>query len=300
MSAEALSGIPLRFVKYYEKASTVLGGDQIAEALASRGLDARSIAAEALGGERGALLVFVKTSRLDHLVGARRRGCRAVIDVHDTVVFKGRIKNALLYDGAIFRNRRQLEDFGRRRWVSRVIPFQGDPRFGPHAVPEGEFRAAYLGDRRSMRLFGRLPGVEFVEDDFFARAREYNCHLSVREPGREELYKPGAKIAVAAACRAVLVTTRDVAAVERLGAEYPFYCEAEEASIVAALERARAAVGGPEWEAARSRLEVVRERTTLDRVADDYVELFSALARRSGDLGRGSRGARIGVREGQP
>lgn len=268
---------PIRFVKYYEKASTVLGGDQIAEELARRGLDARSVPVAQAAAARDSILVFVKTSRLDHLLGARRRRNLTVLDVQDTPVFKRRLKNGWLYDGAIFRNRRQVADLARRGWCSEVIPLQWDPRYRPNQVPDGEFRAVYLGDRRSLAYFDELPGVDCVEADFFDRAPAYNCQLSVRQPGREFLYKPGVKVSTAAACRAVLVTTPDVTAVELLGEDYPFYCDPDRDSIVAALERARRALGGPLWRAALERLETIRERTRVERIADDHLAFFERL-----------------------
>lgn len=278
---------PIRFVKYYDKASTVLGGDQIAAELARRGFDARSIPVTELAGVRDSIVVFVKTSRLDHLLGARRRGNRTVLDVQDTPVFKRRLKNAWLYDGAIFRNRRQVEDLARRSWCSEVIPLQWDPRYRPNDVPAGEFRAVYLGDRRSLAFFDELPGVECLENDLFARAPAFNCQLSVRQPGREFLYKPGVKVSTAAACRAALVTTADVTAVELLGEDYPFYCGSDRDSVVAALERARSALGGPLWRAALARLEAVRERTRLERIVDDHLAYFARLeAGPESDTGR--------------
>jgi hypothetical protein len=274
---ETATARPIRFVKYFDKASTALGADQMAEALAARGLDARSIPASEVARERGSRLVFVKTSRLDHLIAARLRGCRALLDVQDTPVFKRRLKNAALYEGAIFKNRRQKTDFDRRGWRSRVIHHQWDPRYRPHRVPDGEVRVAYLGDPRSLSCFGRLPGVTFVETDLFERAPEFNVHLSVREPGREFLYKPGAKVSTAAACRAVLVTTRDESALELLGGEYPFYCEPGAAAVAAALERVRAAAGGPEWRRALAALDRVREATLIDRIAGRYLDYFAEL-----------------------
>lgn len=268
---------PIRFVKYYDKASTVLGADQMAAALAARGLDARSIPAAELGRERGSRLIFVKTSRLDHLLAARLRGCRAILDVHDTPVFKRRLKNAALYEGAIFKNRRQRADLDRRGWRSRVIHHQWDPRYAPHRVPDGEVRIAYLGDPRSLADFGRLPGVAFVEDDLFVRALEFNVHLSVRQPGREFLYKPGAKVSTAAACGAVLVTTRDESALEILGEAYPFYCEPGPDAVVAALERVRGAAGGGEWRRALEILAGVREATRIERVAERTLDYLAEL-----------------------
>jgi len=49
-----------------------------------------------LGEVPPGILVLIKTSRLDHLLRAKARGHRLVLDVQDTVVFKRRIKNKWL------------------------------------------------------------------------------------------------------------------------------------------------------------------------------------------------------------
>ena len=279
--------VPVAFVKYYEKGSTVLGADQIAEGLRGRGWDARSIPVRKLRALRHGIAVFIKTSRLDHLLLARARGNRLVLDVQDTVVFKRRIKNRWLFDALIFKNRRQLADFGRRRRhgrLDRVIYHQWDPRYAPNQAPEDRLTLGYLGDPRSLELWGRLPGVECVEDGFFDQAARFNCHLSIRRPGRELLYKPNCKVSTAAACEANLITTRDESTLELLGEDYPFYCDPEPESILAAIERARAGFGSAEWHAGLEQMRAVRELTRLDRVLDEYELLLRELA--NGGAGR--------------
>ena len=127
--------VPVAFVKYYEKGSTIMGADQIAEGLQARGWNARSIPVRELRGVRDGILVFIKTSRLDHLLLARARGNRLVLDVQDTVVFKRRVKNRWIFDALILKNRRQLDDFGRPGRLDRVIYHQWDPRYSPHQAP---------------------------------------------------------------------------------------------------------------------------------------------------------------------
>ena len=85
------------FVKYYDKGSTVMGADQVSEALRARGIESRSVYPTDLKEVRDAILVFIKTSKLPDLLGARTRGNRLVLDVQDTVVFKRWIKNRWLY-----------------------------------------------------------------------------------------------------------------------------------------------------------------------------------------------------------
>jgi hypothetical protein len=270
---------PVAFVKYYEKGSTVMGADQIAAALRERGWDARSVPVAGVAGVPPGILVLIKTSRLDHLLRWKARGHRLVLDVQDTVVFKRHIKNKWLYDALIFKSGRQLADFGRKGKADRVIYHQWDPRYAANQAPRDRMALGYLGLPRSLAVWGELPGVEYVSGDaMFTEAHRFNCHLSIREPGREFLYKPNCKVSTAAACEANLITTRDLTTVELLGEDYPFYCEPERESILAAIARAQGAFGSPEWERGLERMRAVRERTCMDRVIDDYEALFHQLA----------------------
>ncbi len=270
--------LPITFIKYYEKGSTIMGADQIAAGLRDRGWDARSLPVRELAGLQGGILIFIKTSRLDHLLRARARGNRLVLDVQDTVCFKRRIKNRWLFDALILKNRRQLEDFGRPDRADCLIYHQWDPRYSVHQAPRDRLSIGYLGLSRSLALWGRLPGVEYVDHGYFEAAARFNCHLSIREPGREFLYKPNCKVSTAAACDANLITTRDASTVELLGEDYPFYCEPERGSILAAIERARAAFGTAEWQRGLERMRQVRELTSMPRVLDGYEALLRRLA----------------------
>ncbi len=285
--------VPIAFVKYYDKGSTVMGAHQIAEGLFARGWNARAVYARDLRQLHGGLAVFIKTSRLDHLLAARAHGNRLVLDVQDTVVFKRRIKNRWLYDALILKNRRQLADFGRPGRPDRLIYHQWDPRYTVNRAPRDRLSIAYLGLQRSFELWGRLPGVECIDDGYMEAAKGFNCHLSIRRPGREFLYKPNCKVSTAAACDAALISTRDLTTVELLGEDYPFYCDPEPQSILTAIERARAAFGSHEWHRALERVRAVRESTSLARVLDEYEGLFRSLlppaARRAGRAGRAGR-----------
>lgn len=269
---------PIYFVKYYDKGSTLMGGDQISEALRERGAQSWSVYPRDVAEVRGAILVFIKTSRLPDLLRARRNGNRAVLDVQDTVVFKRWIKNRWLFDGAIFKNRRQLADFNRPNWNSRVIYHQWDPRYQPNLAGERELRVAYLGSQRSLpEGWPEIPSVP-CRQDWFQAGLEFNCHVSIREPGRDFLYKPNCKVSTAAACGANLVTTRDESALEMLGEDYPFYAEPTLEGILAGIDRARSAFGGPDWKRGLERMREVRERTSIERVADDYLDYFRQLS----------------------
>jgi hypothetical protein len=268
------------FVKYYDKGSTVMAADQISEALRARGVESWSVYPRDLKDVRDSILVFIKTSKLPDLLAARiggHRRNRLVLDVQDTVVFKRWIKNRWLYHGFIFKNQRQVRDFAVPGALNRIIYHQWDPRYAPNTLGDRELRIAYLGLSRSLSLWGQLPGVDYFDTDYFRRGLEYNCHLSVREPGREFLYKPNCKVSTAAACEANLITTRDESTVELLGPDYPYYAEPERESLIATIDKARSTFRGPEWKRGLELLRKVRERTSMDRVIDDYLSFFNEL-----------------------
>lgn len=267
------------FVKYWDKGSTAIGADQMAPALERLGVEARSVYASALPGIRDSVLVFIKRADLGHLLATGARGNLRVLDTQDTPVFRHWISHWMFYDGVIFRNRRQLQDLSPRGALCRTIYQHWDPRYASHRNGATSLRVGYLGIPRSIDLWGRVPGVEFVGPDaWFEGYRHFNAHLSVRRTPRERLYKPNAKVSTAAACEAVLVTTRDCASLELLGEDYPFYLEGSELpDILEGLEKARALFGGPEWHDALERLRALKDQLAIDRVARRYLEMFREL-----------------------
>lgn len=270
--------IPIRFVKYYDKGSTDMGAHHIADALVRRNWDARAIYPREIRKVRDGILIFIKTSRIDHLLLARKLGNRTVLDVQDTVVFKRWIKNRWAFDSLLLKSRRQLADYGREGKLDRVIYHHCDERYRPNSAPRDRLRLGYLGLPRSYELWGSIPNVECVADDWFNAASRFNCHLSIRRPGREFLYKPNCKVSTAAICEANLITTRDVTTVELLGEDYPYYCEPTRASILAAIDKAQATLGTSEWDRGLERMRTVRALTSLDRVVSEYEALFRDLA----------------------
>ncbi|HTQ81542.1 MAG TPA: hypothetical protein VMM92_16210 [Thermoanaerobaculia bacterium] len=275
---------PVFFVKYYDKGSTVMGADQMSAALAAQGVDARSVHVPEIASIRGAILVFIKTSRWLDLWKARRRGNTLLLDVQDTICFKRRIKNVHLFDGLIFKSRKALADFATDRSEPAVLYHQWDPRYSFHQAGLSQLKVAYLGHRRSLKRWNELPGITCIDedalraagcyDDLFRAALPFNCHFSIREERREFLYKPNAKVSTAAACNVNLVTTPDEISVELLGEDYPYYTDVDPPSIARALEKARETLGGPVWQQGLARMAEVRERTRIERIARDYIDYF--------------------------
>jgi hypothetical protein len=272
------------FVKYYDKGSTDIAGHQVSDALSQIGVESAVIRDADLADVSDAILVFIKTSRWHHLVAARRRRNKLVLDVQDTLAFKRRIKNAWAYDGVIFRNARALKDFGSPKRLDRVIRQHWDLRYQPNDVQRRELRIGYFGLERSLRLWRRIPGVDYFSpggdrfpDDYFRHAAGYNCHVSIRQSGRESLYKPNNKVSTAAACEANLVTTADESAVELLGADYPYFTEPDLPSVLSAIQKVHDTFGSTTWTAALDRMRLVKEKTSIGRIRDETIRYFNEL-----------------------
>jgi hypothetical protein len=266
------------FVKYNDRASSVQGGDHIAEALRARGHDAWTVSPSQVRDVRDAILVFIKTSRWWHLERARRNRNRTVLDIQDTLVFHRRIKNRSLFDGIIWRNRRQFEDFGQAGQANRILYHHWDPRYTANRLDGSRLAIGYLGVAESFPLWGKVPGVDCFDDDYFRQAVGYNCHISVRPPGRHHLYKPNCKVSTAAACEANLITTRDKSSEELLGDDYPYYVDSPAmADVLRGVEKARTTFGGPLWREGLARMAQVREKTSIERETDGYIDFFREL-----------------------
>jgi hypothetical protein len=261
---------PIGFVKYYERASTILGADQMAAAFRARGWRAHSLWRHEIDRVQDGVLVFIKTTRIMDLLAARSRRNRIVVDVQDTLAFKRRIKNAALVHACLYRNARQMKDYGSAKRPDRLIYQHWDPRYVPNTVGRGRLRAGYLGSPRSFPLWGKVPDVAYIASDFFEGSRTINCHVSVRPPGREFFYKPNCKVSTAAACGAVLITTRDASSLELLGEGYPFYCGGDVGSVSDCIARATDSLGTVTWSHAEERLRTVRARTSIEMVTSEY------------------------------
>lgn len=150
-----------------------------------------------------------------------------------------------------------------------LVPHNWDDRIEGEA-PQDEFRAGYIG--LPMNLHEAIP-AEIVGDLEVMREAlpRFNCHVAEHYGARSMLFKPATKVASAAAVGANIVTHRSAAAMELLGEDYPFFADG---TLTEGLERARAAFGGPEWERGLQIMRRVKERTSLQAVADLYREFL--------------------------
>lgn len=270
---------PVFFVHSGSEADTPARLSALAAAMSARGSRSEVVPAARAGTVRGATMIFSGDFGALPLWRARTSGNATLVDVRGTRASPSLPGAARLVDGAIFRSKAQQKALDRPRWTSRVIYDEPEPGLAPHTVAAGVFRVACFGASAAGEHFGKLRGVAFIDSHPLRHASQFNCHLSLRPPGEEELLSAGGEVANAAACEAVLVTMRDAAAMELLGDDYPFYCTGDATAIGAAIARAREACGGPLWQEALARLRAAGEKTALARAVEGHLEHCAAVER---------------------
>lgn len=241
--------------------------EQLAAALCQLGWEARAVAAHELAGLGGALAVFGEPPGLLRRLLARRRGQAVLLDAREAWAESGRRPAVWNVAGALFANRAQQGELDQPRWTSAVLSAAASPALRPHGVPPGELRALVLGARECRTMLAEMPGLCYAEGDPAGIAGQFNCHVVLSRSAAESRHRSNLPVAVAAACGALLVTTRDLSAIESLGEDYPYFCEATPESVAATLERARRELGTAARRSAHDRLQAARRSTTLEEVA---------------------------------
>lgn len=203
--------------------------------------------------------------------------------------------------------------------IPSVIPHHSDPRIvgirSAASTPLLLFKIGYLGDFGSIQ-YGLLYSHRLVCDhnisildtnsgrDVTAEYKQrgtivaypsnpnamkqlevinfsgISAQISIRQPmGPESQYKPGVKVATAAAMKMPLLTTRDAATLELLPPNYPYFVNSaswEDVSV--GIVFMRKTWQKREWQQALEMLEVVDSKTRLaGEVGDKFATLFNTL-----------------------
>jgi len=107
----------------------------------------------------------------------------------------------------------------------------------------------------------------------------YPCHYSVRKKNTwQALTKSNIKLSNASASGSNIIITPDESIKDIIDPEYPYLMKddtLEEARRM--VEYVKETYGGPVWEKGLEMMEVIRQKTSLNKVIPKYVELFQEL-----------------------
>lgn len=276
----------ITFLKRSDHGAAELRADELSLYLQESDVEASTMLwGTAVKGVRDCIVVFVKYPHVAMATHLKKQGCKLVWDVLDFFAVPREavdVGMVGLLDAII------VPTLPTVAALHPIIPKGCTMIRIPHAWDrrikvwkrEDEFRAGYIGQQFNHAHMEEIPDVLGIYQ--WAQMTQYaglfNCHYNVRHPlSAAGQYKPGTKLATAAAVGANIVTTRDAATIELLGNEYPYYTDPELEAVQSTLKRARFEYGTDTWLAGLEQMAQMREQLSPRRIAQDYVELFSGM-----------------------
>jgi hypothetical protein len=178
----------------------------------------------------------------------------------------------------------------RRRWPGadvRLLHHHVDPRVEAlhGGRPHASFRAAYFGELlNTVRSPALERAVDFTlvdtsrrDDSWLKKMTGASLHFAVRRSRELDRHKPFLKGFTAAACGAnILIQDSEPEPRRWLPPDYPFLLRGPvtEASILTALEAARAAFGTAQWRDGLDAMREIAHRTSTDAIARDLAAVI--------------------------
>jgi hypothetical protein len=270
-----------------------LRGVQIEHALRRTGVDCKLVLLKHLDRCRDGIVVFVKLFSVEAAKRAIAGNNRIVWDILDgyKVDLINQVSSSIVLDGLITStcaSETALACLKPREMA--LIYHHIDPRLirKIKRKPKTEdFSICYIGNvppeisgKSFTEAFADVKQIEVntrhaERCGWMRNTAPFQCHFAVRLDPWECQMKPLAKVGVAAACNANIIVNRSNAAVELLGADYPFLCDDSIEDALRTIERARSEFGSAIWRAGLERMAELRDRLSIEKNVEDYSRFFS-------------------------
>lgn len=278
--------------------SALTRGHQISRALNRKGVYSRVL--DLSSGEqqiqviKNSVVVFIKVAfrgRPDLLTRLKGKGNILIWDPIDGLVDLKGEEGVKLFDGVMLPNREceeRMRPFFREDCRCGIIYHHWDPRIRKNRARG--YGLVYLGDTTPENInpayIEGIPELNilkcnsvktFKENNLLGKIRDYNCHFSVREKDHDSFYyKPNTKLSFASATDSNIILSREFSNVELLDPAYPYYADGDLESVRRAVQYSRETYGTKVWDQALAMIRDVRERTSIKRIADDYIRFFKS------------------------
>ncbi|HEX3009993.1 MAG TPA: hypothetical protein VHO90_20495 [Bacteroidales bacterium] len=270
-----------------------LRGVQIQRALRSTGIDCRLILSKHFDRCKNGIVIFVKScspEMASRAIAQRNRIIWDILDGYDELIIQ-QMAASITLDGLITSTAASEPILSCLKPIEKALIYHHiDPRLVKKMKEKPKtdnFSLCYIGNVPS-EIDGRsfaetFSEVKCVEVDtrhakragWMRIAAPFRCHFAVRLDQRECTMKPLAKVGVAAACNANIIVNRSNAAVELLGADYPFLCDDSIEDALRTIERARSEFNGTIWRAGLERMSQLRERLSIEKSVEEYCSFLS-------------------------
>jgi hypothetical protein len=157
-----------------------------------------------------------------------------------------------------------------------------DPRLRDLRVrpPRDALRVGYFGEIVNAVLTPAITEVvtpvaidtSRISEEWLTRLGDFNLHYAVRATRDLDHFKPFLKGFTAAHCRSnILIQDSEPEALHWLGGDYPYLVHGPvtEQSIRESLAMVQESFGGPEWTAAMTVMDDLRDRTSTRRIGSE-------------------------------
>lgn len=278
------------YAKRYEySGSTVMRGDQLSRIIHRYAGQSYRIYYRAMSLKfRNSLLFLTKGAVTDYTVDElallRGRGNHVVLDPVDNPLIDEKATQA---HAIIAASLEAFDSYVSRGYRTYLVNHHVDTRLSGTGNALPVLRCAYFGELiNTVRTEKISQKVDFIQVDtgrqnnaWLDRLKDYNLHYAIRAENGDG-FKPFLKGFTAAACGAnILIQSTQKEAVRWLGKDYPYLLRKPptEANILAIIRKIGADYNGPIWCQARDTMQKIREKTSDENIAREFISMAQAV-----------------------
>ncbi|OQX98238.1 MAG: hypothetical protein B6I20_11320 [Bacteroidetes bacterium 4572_117] len=264
-----------------------LRGIQVQKELKSKNVDSRIISSKRVGWVKNSIVVFVKHINAELCEIAKKNNNIVIYDILDGY---DQSADFQLIDGLVLSTELSRNKFIKSKGlITKVIYHHIDTRFEKiikHQNQSNFFNMCYIGNlpdkTDNVSFVDKFPDIELIETNtrrakknkWMQNVEQFNCHYAVRIDETQRIYKPLAKIGVAAFCNSNIIISKNSAATELLGNEYPYYTEDNYNNVKDVVGFAKSSYGSPVWDKGIEKMEELKHRLSLENIIYEYIDFF--------------------------
>ena len=264
-----------------------LRGVQVQKELKRKNVNSRIISSNRIGRIKNSIIVFVKHINKELCEIAKQNNNIIIYDILDGYDQTLELQHI---DGLILSTELSRGNFeNHENLLTKVIYHHIDTRLEKIIKPQNQsttFNMAYIGNlpgkTDNVSFIDKLQNIELIETDtryakrngWMKKIGTFNCHYAVRVDEIQRISKPLAKIGVAAICNSNIIISKNSAATELLGDDYPYYTEDNYESVKEVVDFAKSSYGSAIWNKGIGKMNELKHRLSLENMIDEYIDFF--------------------------
>lgn len=190
------------------------------------------------------------------------------------------------FDGVVEKNEEDAVFIKGSYRIVKTIHHHFDVRLNVDRKSFDEAKICFIGNIENLnfRMKNKISIIHVKRDPFLDMLNYYNTHFCVLNPNRKfkYAYKSNVKLAVAAGCRANIILSKSPSHVELVPKDYPYFLQKDSLfEIDKMIDFVKSSYGKDPWFYGLEIMDMLRERLSVSRIADDYIDLFKMIEERT-------------------